>query len=258
MKSRLFRELSALPFNSGIRRICACALLIGASIAGIATVQAQIAIPSTRVVYAAPQKEVVVPIRNMGDAPVLVQAWISDGDPDQPPEASKAPFVLAPPVVRLDAGKDNHLRIRGIEGVAPNDNVEHLYWLNILAIPPRVADATQGVLELAIRSRYKVLYRPKGLPAPGLDRTGEWDFSLKSDGEGRRLHIANRSAYVANLGTLTVVHDGRSMELDNPYVLPMAGVDVELPSRVEPPLEVQFHWIDDEGRLHPGARSIGR
>lgn len=256
MKSRLFPELSTLPFNSGIRRICACALLIGAASADIGSAHAQIAIPSTRVIYAAPQKEVVVPIKNMGDAPVLVQAWISDGGADQPPEMSTAPFVLAPPVVRLDAGKDNHLRIRRIAGIAPRDSVEHLYWLNILAVPPRVADSTQNVLELAVRSRYKVLYRPEGLPAPDRERAEALEFRIVDDGPKQRLHVSNRSAYVINLGTLAVVHEGREEELENPYVPARASVDIELPYSVSGSVEVRFHWIDDEGRLHPSARSV--
>jgi P pilus assembly chaperone PapD len=254
----VLQGLTRSPFMQRVKLRCAAALLIGLVACSVATAHAQVALPATRVVYAAAQKEVVVPVKNMGELPVLIQAWISDGPPEQQPEDSRAPFVLAPPVVRLDAGKDNHLRIRRIAGLAPRDQVEHLYWLNILAVPPRSANSDENVLELAVRSRYKVLYRPEGLAAPKGDRAKDTAFSVVGDGDDQRLRIANRSAYVLNLGRLVVKANGREMELENPYVPPMAHVDVVVSAGIGRPSEVLFDWIDDEGRLHPGSDTLAR
>ncbi len=246
------------PSILAVRRICALAAFVVCAIASMGPAQAQIAIPGTRIVYPAAQREVVVPIKNMSSAPVLVQAWISDGAPDQLPEASKAPFVLAPPVVRLESGKDNYLRIRSIPTIAPRDSVEHLYWLNILGVPSKQSDASQNVLELAVRSRYKVLYRPEGLAPPGPDQDKALTFRLVGEGDVRRLQVSNRSPYVINLGSLVVLNGAREEELDNPFVPPMADIEVALPPGMAATAEVRFDWIDDEGRLHRSSRSIAR
>jgi len=252
----LIPGLPMLPSVPAVRRFCAIAAFVAWAVAFTGPAEAQVAIPGTRIVYPAAQGEVVVPIKNMGSVPVLVQAWISDGEPDQPPEASKAPFVLAPPVVRLEAGKDNHLRIRGIAAMAPRDNVEHLYWLNILGVPPKRSDASQNVLELAVRSRYKVLYRPEGLAPPGPDRDKDLTFRLLGDGDGQRLQISNRSPYVINLGTLALIHGAREEELDNPFIPPRASIEIAVPPGVTGTAEARFDWIDDEGRLHRSSSPI--
>ncbi|MBO7942204.1 fimbria/pilus periplasmic chaperone, partial [Streptomyces sp. S9] len=76
-----------------------------------APAQAEVTIAGTRVVYPAQQREVAVKLNNVGARPALVQVWVDDGDPKQSPDTSKAPFLVSPPVVRIEPGKGQALRL---------------------------------------------------------------------------------------------------------------------------------------------------
>ncbi|MGG2100927.1 fimbrial biogenesis chaperone [Stenotrophomonas sp. NRRL B-14846] len=246
----LERGVTLLCAPGGVlRQVCVVllSLLLGAALPA----QAQVSIPGTRVVFPAERAEVVVPVKNRGETPVLVQAWVADGDADQPPEESKAPFVLAPPMIRLDAGRDAFVRVRQVSAAAPSDRREHLYWLNILAIPPR-AKSGENNLELAVRSRYKVLFRPAALPPPPVDRMEGVTVSKRNDGGNAFLVFTNRTAYHLNLGRVAIVQGDAEIELDNPFAPPFGEAVIALPpTTAGSTMEVRFSWLDDEGRLHP-------
>lgn len=234
---------------------CVAALLF----LGAETALAQVAVDGTRVIFPGASAEVTVAVRNSGEAPTLVQAWIGEEDPKQMPEASNAPFVVGPPLLRLDAGKDQKLRVRLIRDRAPDDDREHLYWLNILAAPPQSAPADdENVLQVAIRSRFKVLYRPSalaaGLPANFADRM---TFAMRRSDSGLQLVISNPTPYHFNLGKLALASDGKLLPLDNPYVAPFSEKPVPLPAEAgQGPSSVKFAWLDDNGQLQDGSREL--
>ncbi len=226
------------------------------------TAHAQLALQGTRVIYPSERKEVSVALTNMGEAPVLVQAWVADGGAEQSPEASQAPFVLAPPLFRLDPGKGNYLRIRQIPGRMPADDREHMYWLDVLGVPAADKQADRGgesKLNVIVRSRYKLLYRPAALPEPPVDRESTIGVELLSTSLGQVLRITNASPYFLNLGTVSVECNGHDVALDNPHVAPHSSADIEIPQRTkDAPARANLSWIDDEGTLHPLARALSQ
>ncbi|MGO4314064.1 molecular chaperone, partial [Pseudomonas sp. KB_15] len=60
--------------------------------------QAAIVITGTRVIYPEKSRQVSVRLNNVEDTPVLVQAWIDDGDTSVPVEKLDVPFIITPPV----------------------------------------------------------------------------------------------------------------------------------------------------------------
>ncbi len=227
----------------------------------VAPAWAQVAVEGTRVVFPADSDEVAVSVLNGTDAPALVQAWIGDDDRRQAPEVSKAPFVLAPPLLRLDAGKDQKLRLRLVRKEAPQDDREHLYWLNLVAAPPQAsAGAGENILQVATRSRFKVLYRPEGigpaLPPKFADSMG---YSLRQGALGRALVISNSTAYHFNIGRIALVQNGAEHPLDNPYVAPFSESLIALPeSAGAGALRFELSWLDDNGQLHAESKVVAQ
>ena len=72
---------------------------------------ANIVITGTRVIYPSDEKEVTVKLENKGKGPVLIQAWIDDGDINATPDSLRVPFVISPPLNRVDPEKGQTLRI---------------------------------------------------------------------------------------------------------------------------------------------------
>lgn len=131
---------------------------------------AEIILHGTRVIYPSNAKEVSLQLSNDGTRPALVQAWLDEGDPQSTPDQIKLPFIITPPVSRVEPTKGQTLRISALPNSNQlNQNQESMYWLNVLDIPPRpnpsttATDVPDNFLQLAIRSRIKFIYRPASI-----------------------------------------------------------------------------------------------
>lgn len=157
---------------------------------------AGIVITGTRVVYPGNEKEVTVKIDNNGEQPVLVQSWIDRGNADATPESASAPFMVTPPVTRINGGKGQMLRLIYTGEKLPGDK-ESLFWLNVLEIPAEKKDNTNK-LKVAFRSRLKIFYRPEGLQgnAEQAFKAVTWK-SVKNGIEG-----SNSTAYYVSVASI--------------------------------------------------------
>ncbi|WP_115952526.1 fimbrial biogenesis chaperone [Cupriavidus plantarum] len=137
---------------------------IAAALAVSVPAQASIVLDNTRVVYHAPDAEATVRLTNGGSQPALAQVWIDAGDAAASPAAIDVPFVVTPPIARIDPGKGQTLRIVYAGDPLPGDR-ESLFFLNVLEVPPRpTGDAAQGnLLYMAFRTRIKLFFRPAKL-----------------------------------------------------------------------------------------------
>lgn len=97
---------------------------------------ASVVISGTRVIYSSEAKDVTVKLNNVGKAPVLIQSWIDDGDMTVKPENIRVPFILTPPINRVDPGKGQTLRLSYTGAALPMDK-ESVFWLNVLEIPAK-------------------------------------------------------------------------------------------------------------------------
>ncbi|WP_431223072.1 fimbrial biogenesis chaperone [Serratia sp. L9] len=98
------------------------------------SVFSSVIINGTRVIYPAKQREVTVQLSNNGDSPALIQAWIDEGNAETTPENSKAPFIVSPPISRVEPNSGQALRV-SLTTTALAQNKESLFWLNVLEIP---------------------------------------------------------------------------------------------------------------------------
>ncbi|EHV4506050.1 fimbria/pilus periplasmic chaperone, partial [Escherichia coli] len=121
-------------------------------------VSANVVITGTRVIYPAGQHNVNVQLTNVGISPSLIQAWIDNGDPKAAPETIKTPFVITPPIARIDGNKGQTLRLSYTGEPLPADR-ESVFYLNVLDIPPNPRDKNKNYLQIAIRSRIKIFFR---------------------------------------------------------------------------------------------------
>lgn len=130
-----------------------------------------IIVNGTRFIYTENEKEITISMNNTADRPALAQVWLDNGDSKQTPEMIKTPFQITPPVSRLEEKGGQVLRIKLTDTNGIPKDKESLWWLNILDIPPAIKSSKTSVdnsLQLAIRSRFKFIYRPEGLGNPEL------------------------------------------------------------------------------------------
>ncbi len=155
------------------------------SIAAFApTAIASVVIAGTRIVYNQNDSEVTVKLTNNGKLPGLTKVWIDRGDPNAKPDSIEVPFTIMPPIMRIDPGKSQTLRIMSTGEELPADK-ESLFYLNVLEVPPKPTgdEASPNQLQLAFRTRIKLFFRPNGLKGQVTDAPAQVIWHLKHDGD---------------------------------------------------------------------------
>lgn len=226
----------------GIR---AAGLLIAACLV-IGQAQASIVMTGTRVVYDAAQREVTVKLNNDGQSPMLVQSWIDEGDLQATPDTSTAPFVLTPPIARIDPGKGQALRIRFTgQKTLPQDK-ESLFWLNVLEVPPASAQG-QNRLKIAFRSRVKLFYRPAGLPGNPMAAAEQLQWRLQRNGAEWALECRNDSPYYVTLGKVSVSGVSPTLDIHSSMLAPGERRTMPLKGALATAGKVDYTSITDLG-----------
>ncbi|MFS1563295.1 MAG: molecular chaperone [Candidatus Arsenophonus phytopathogenicus] len=117
----------------------------------------------TRVIFSAERKEAVIQLVNSSDNLSLVQSWVDEGNIDSTPETTLAPFVVTLPVVKINPRGGAQLHIRQLANQLPTDR-ESIFYLNVLDIAPKPDSLkTDNILQLALRTRIKLFYRPQNI-----------------------------------------------------------------------------------------------
>lgn len=201
---------------------------------------ASIVINGTRVIYPSDLKEVSVRLDNTGNSPVLIQSWLDTGDINAKPAAIKVPFILSPPINRVEGGKGQTLRISYSGGALPMDK-ESVFWLNVLEVPAKKqAKPDENYLQMAFRSRIKVFYRPAGLAGNANDAAQSVTWSVK----GSNLQAFNPTPYYVSFVSLTV--NGKKIEGE--MVAPRSALTLAIPANKGNTVSGEF--VNDYGAIN--------
>lgn len=222
---------------------------------------AAIVISGTRVVFPGDRRDVAVRIQNKGDEPALVQAWIDEGDHASTPQTASGPFVITPPVFRVDPGHGHTLRIVHVGDGAPVD-AEKLYWLNVMEIPPKAETGSDtNVLQFAFRHRLKLIHRPKELPMPVDRAAATLVWSVVRDAGHPTLAVRNPSPYVVSFNDVSLLEDGAApVSLGGGMVLPGATTRIKLKDGAvgKGARGIAYAVINDFGAVVAGHAELAR
>ncbi|ASG15064.1 molecular chaperone [Salmonella enterica subsp. enterica] len=203
-------------------------------------------ISGTRIIYPSDSNEISVKIMNNGSAPILLQSWIDSGNRNARPSAIKVPFVLTPPINRVDAGKGQTLRI-SYTGVSLPVDRESVFWLNVLEIPGiNQAKADQNTLQVAFRSRIKLFFRPAGLQGSANDAVQSIIWQAK----GNYLEATNPTPFYVSFARLAVNNN----TLAGVMVPPHSSVKVNIPGNAGSKISGAF--VNDYGAVNAFSADI--
>ncbi|MBE3177062.1 molecular chaperone [Enterobacter cloacae complex sp. P3B] len=202
--------------------------------ASVSAANAGVIIGGTRVVYDGNKKEASIDVNNPDKTPYLIQSWVETLNGG----AEKAPFIITPPLYRLDGGQQNIERVV-VTGNLPQDK-ESLYWLNIKAIPS--APKKDNTLQIAIKTRIKLIYRPAGLKS---QQPQELSHQLTWRRNGNQLQVTNPTSYVINFNEISL--GGKKIE-NVSYVLPGESMNFTLPAGANS-TSVNYKVINDYGAV---------
>lgn len=101
----------------------------------------------TRVVYPAAQKSINIRLNNENSSPALVQSWLDTGDATVTPDSVRVPFIITPPIFRMDPKSGQTIRVVYTGESLPTDR-ESLFYLNVLDIPAKPENKDSGSAEV--------------------------------------------------------------------------------------------------------------
>lgn len=197
---------------------------------------------ATRVIYHAGTAGATLSVSNPQNYPILVQSSVKAED-----KRSPAPFMVMPPLFRLEANQQSQLRIVRTGGDMPTDR-ETLQWVCVKAVPPENEPSdTQAKgatldLNLSINVCDKLIFRPdavKGTPE-GVAGNLRWVET------GNKLKVENPTPFYMNLASVTV---GES-PLQGLSISPFADKTLNMPGGTRG--DIEWRVITDfGGESHP-------
>ncbi|HEM8838461.1 TPA: fimbria/pilus periplasmic chaperone [Klebsiella aerogenes] len=202
---------------------------------------------ASRIIYHPERSGESLTVSNAQDYPILVQGKVLAEDKKSP-----APFIVTPPVFRLEARQQSRLRIIHTGKPEAADR-ETLQWMCVTGIPPKdtdvwaldnsgkttaPADTATLHIEISAHQCIKLIVRPSGLEGSMAEAAAGLHWHL----EGRSLTVTNPSAYYINLQSVLI--DGKPVPAVS-YLAPHASGHYPLPAGRGG--KVTWRYITDEG-----------
>ncbi|MFJ2988910.1 molecular chaperone [Collimonas sp. NPDC087041] len=174
----------------------------------------------TRVIYNDGVQSVSVTITNKNAVmPYVVQTWIED----EKGVKITTPFMVLPPLQRVEPSDSNVLRIAKLPGDSLPKDRESVFYLNIREIPPK-SDAVNS-LQIALQSKLKLFYRPQGVQPKRGEDIG-LRLNLQLDPATKTVAIDNPTPfYVSMVGLLAGVEKAK-LPMESVMISPMSKVEV--------------------------------
>ncbi|QNK03049.1 fimbrial biogenesis chaperone [Dyella telluris] len=239
--------------NSTIRALSGALLAAVCVFAG--TSHASVIITGTRVVFPAKAGEVTVRLTNQNSSPALVESWIDDGDAQSTPDKVNTPFLITPPLFRMEPNRDQSLRIMFTHSDQPLPaDRESVFYLNVLEVPPKPnmlqAQAPANYMQFAIRSRLKLFYRPDGLQGDPAKAPSQVTFKAAMKNGNAELVVHNPTPYYVTISHVSVTTGGAAHKGDSGMVAPMADLHLAIPGLTQAPAAgsaIEYGNINDFG-----------
>ncbi|HAT2608337.1 TPA: molecular chaperone [Kluyvera intermedia] len=218
-------------------------------------VHAGIQLAATRVIYPAGKREVTLAVTSKDPTPRLIQTWIENDSVD----TAKVPFIILPPIFRLNPDKGQTLRIIYTGGAVPQDR-ESVFWLNVLEIPPKPAGKADHI-QLTVRSRLKLFYRPEGLAGSPKAAVAQLRWRLVQNNQGYALECENPSAFTVSLNHVGLTDTVKSEDERQSGMCPARGQQRFAVQATPAQLgggTLFFTTIDDYGGQHHHQATLSR
>lgn len=193
---------------------------------------------ASRVIYDGNYKASTLTLKNNANKAYMVQSWLESGE--NLPKENKTPFVVTPPLVKIEPQQEAILRfIYSGEGL-PKDR-ESQFWINIQEIPPK--PEKENILQLAVRTKIKLFYRPSQLDLALKDAVKDVKWFVKDNA----LYLENKSPLYVTIGDLRLDNQKAVvMNLDQDMVAPFSSAVIlkNVPSNLK---NLHYTYINEYG-----------
>ncbi|MBF4557647.1 molecular chaperone [Pseudomonas sp. p50] len=224
-----------------ILHACVAGLML---VAHIPVSQAALTINGTRVVYDSDKRSVALRVNNPGDSTFAAQTWVNTAADDT---STAVPFIVTPPLFRINPGKQQQVQINGLPNDLPNDR-ESLFYFNLQEIPQATA-GHENVLNIALRTRIKLFYRPSELKDNPIARLKDLQWSIQTLDGKAQLVVNNPTPFHVSFARLEVKGSSQYQRFQSASMVDPLSTQTYALENIKPGsgLQVEFSAINDYG-----------
>ncbi|MFW0929254.1 MAG: molecular chaperone [Providencia rettgeri] len=181
-----------------------------------------IGLNATRLVYMQGEESTSISARNNTDINYLAKFTISK----TPNGVGEAPFTISPPLIKIDAGKNQDIRIYALPNALPKDR-ESIFYFSGRMIPATNGPLESTALNIGYNNIIKLFYRPANLTMLPTDAYSQ--LAIKSTPTG--VMVENNSPYFISLNELKIngVKVGLSLQKNNTMIFPYNSLSYIVP-----------------------------
>ena len=230
------------------RLLCLAISVSGTALLCSSPTHAALTINGTRIIYESHKRSVSVIISNPSKRPFAVQTWINTERDDT---TTAVPFMPTPALFRLNAGKEQYVQINQWPHTLPEDR-ESVFYFNVQEIPQSKSSDT-GVLNIAMRTRIKLFYRPTSIKNPADTHLKQLQWAVKKMDGHYYLEAHNPSPYFISFASLELRFSGQKESPTNPAMAAPFSRQLYRLSAFKPTADalVTFSSINDYGGVSP-------
>ncbi|MDV7022466.1 fimbrial biogenesis chaperone [Atlantibacter subterraneus] len=215
---------------------------------------AGVQIGATRIIYPEKNDEAQLSVKSQNTTiSHLVQAWVSNID-----DQGEPPFIATPPIIKLGANQETIFHfIYAKKGAELPKDRESVFWANIKFIASTPEELqNKSKLQLASRTRIKLIYRPSTLTEDGASNAyKKITFARKGAG----LNISNPTPYYVTLSTVSVNNVKLAAPRNTLAALSMMvapfGV-ITLPANLTVNSSIKWNAINDYGSVTESQQTL--
>ncbi|EIG9524946.1 molecular chaperone [Salmonella enterica] len=239
-------------FMNELRFIIGCCCLgcfsyptLAATGVAVGNQTAGVTLGGSRVIYPLSSRGEFLSVKNPQNFPILVKSSVLD-------EAQKkdAPFIITPPLFRLDGGQRNALSITRTGGDYPADR-ESVNWICVQGIPPSSDsewasnNSDKNKVSMSIQmitgSCIKLFVRPEKLSGNPVDVADKVSWKMT----GKTITADNPTPFYMNVSSLTF--NGAQLNMARSYIPPFTEEKIPLPSGAAGRGTLKWEVIGDYG-----------
>lgn len=229
----------SFPYTRALSISCLFALL-----GSFSSAHAALTLNATRIIHESDKRSTSILVSNPSDRVYAAQAWINTQADDT---TTAVPLIASPALFRLDGRKERTVQIASLPNDLPTDR-ESLFFFNLQEIPQAVP-GERNVLNIALRTRIKLFYRPSQLSSTPAQHLTDLNFSRVMVNGQAYVQVRNPSPFHFTFSRVEI----KSLDRYEPLlgidmIAPMSEQSYPLPAGLPlQELQVVFSVITDYG-----------
>lgn len=235
-----------MPLTFPLLRSAAC---LFALLGCLNHAHAALTLSNSRIIHQSDKNSSSVTVGNHAKKTYAAQAWVNTEADDT---TTAVPLIASPALFRIAPGDEQAVQINRLPNDLPQDR-ESLFFFNLQEIPQTEPGEASNTLNIALRTRIKLFYRPSQLKGNPQSLIKDLTWSVQRIEGKPHLVVDNPTPFHYTFGLLEVTGNGKSEELTGREMVPPFGRQRYALASTAPSakLSVTFTTFNDYGGVSP-------